>query len=342
MLLTDDDQTNDSNGWIALALTGIGFIPLFGSAIKGVGKVIIKNAGTSLEAALAVLRKLGKGDPVKYLRKIDWADISKQATALVKEKIIAIRDALNSITDSWFVKNTLSDAALISIKKNSEQLTQILPKVESGIKEGIQNLKSRMTKALDKYTGEVPHTGKTGEIKLVKTGELKAPKGNDLKGAKALEHKYTIVRNEFIGKYKGQKVTLKNIDVIQISYKRRSRESLDLLRKKFDSSIRKNYLKSLSKDPKKIAILKEAGFSEKQIAMIEKGYVPKGYNVHHKIPIDDGGTNDFKNLVLIRNNSEHYTITNAQRELTSKVPYGKSVDIEFPVPPDFLYPLNGH
>ncbi len=35
MLLTDDEETNDAAGWIALALTGIGFIPVFGSAIKG-------------------------------------------------------------------------------------------------------------------------------------------------------------------------------------------------------------------------------------------------------------------------------------------------------------------
>ncbi|GAA0824345.1 hypothetical protein GCM10009111_34990 [Colwellia asteriadis] len=28
MLLTDDDKANDSMGWIALALTGISFVPL--------------------------------------------------------------------------------------------------------------------------------------------------------------------------------------------------------------------------------------------------------------------------------------------------------------------------
>ncbi|SFC77779.1 hypothetical protein [Pseudoalteromonas denitrificans] len=120
MMLTDDEQANDSDGWIALTLTGIGFIPLFGSAVKGVGKVIVKNAHESLSAALAVLRKLGKGDPVKYLKNIDWADITKQATALIKEKIVGIRDALLSILNSnatWI----LSDTAEQSLKKNAEQ-----------------------------------------------------------------------------------------------------------------------------------------------------------------------------------------------------------------------------
>ncbi|MCP3672959.1 MAG: HNH endonuclease [Gammaproteobacteria bacterium] len=100
-------------------------------------------------------------------------------------------------------------------------------------------------------------------------------------------------------------------------------------------------MKSIGSDPGKIATMKEAGLSNAQIAKIAGGNVPKGYNVHHKIPLDGPGTNDFDNLVLIRNNSEHYTITNAQRDLTSHIPIGDTVKIEFPVPPGFLYPLKG-
>ncbi len=184
MVLSDDDEANDTSGWIALALTGIGFVPLFGSAIKGVGKVIIENARESLAPALAVMRKLGKGDPVSYLRKIDWADLTKQASDLIKEKIVGIRDALLSILSSkatWL----LSDAAEKSLKKNADQLTAILPKIEQGLKEGMQNLEKRMNKALDEYTGEMPHSGVTNVPKKTKTDELNAPKGNELTGAKA-------------------------------------------------------------------------------------------------------------------------------------------------------------
>ncbi len=183
MVLSDDDKANDSSGWIALALTGIGFVPLFGSAIKGVGKVIIENARESLAPALAVMRKLGKGDPVSYLRKIDWADLTKQASDLIKEKIVGIRDALLSILNSkatWL----LSDAAEKSLKKNADQLTAILPKVEQGLKEGMQNIEKRMNKALDEYTGEMPHSGVTNVPKKTKTDELNAPKGNKLTGAR--------------------------------------------------------------------------------------------------------------------------------------------------------------
>ena len=165
-----------------------------------------------------------------------------------------------------------------------------------------------------------------------------------LEGEKVLgvQSKNKVVATEFTGKYKGNPVTLKDVEVREINYTRRSRESLDELRKKFDSSVRKNYLKSIGSDPEKVKVMKAAGLSDAQIAKIAQGAVPKGYNVHHKIPIDDGGTNDFSNLVLIRNNSEHYTITNAQRDLTSEIPYGETAKIEFPVPPSFLYPLKGH
>ncbi|MBU2894370.1 hypothetical protein KO495_13730 [Colwellia sp. D2M02] len=184
MLLTDDNETNDTAGWIALALTGIGFVPVIGSAIKGVGKVIIENAGEVLTPALAVLRELGKGDPIKFLRDIDWADLAKQATDLIKEKVIAIKDALDGIISSYSMKLLLPNSAIDSIASMSQKLGEVLPKVELGMQKGMQDLEKKFSKALDEYTGEIPHVGKTGDIKKVKTDQLKAPKGNELKGAK--------------------------------------------------------------------------------------------------------------------------------------------------------------
>lgn len=148
--------------------------------------------------------------------------------------------------------------------------------------------------------------------------------------------------NEFTGRFKGQPVTLRDVEVQEINYTRVDRASYEDLRKQFDSSVRKNFLKSIGTDQEKIAVMKSAGLSDAQIGKIGQGGVPKGYNVHHKIPLDGGGTNDYSNLVLIKNNSEHYTITNAQRELTSHIPYGETVKIEFPIPPSFLYPLKGN
>ena len=183
MVLTDDDKANDTNGWIALTLTGIGFIPVLGSAVKGVGKVIVKNAEGAISLAAATLRKLGKGDPITYIKNIDWQDLGKQAAALIKEKVTAIRDALHSISDSWILRETLSDKALASIKQNADRLDEVLPKIDEGIASATNLIEAKANKAVKAYEGELPHRGRTGEVKKVKTNEVIGEKSNNLPGA---------------------------------------------------------------------------------------------------------------------------------------------------------------
>ncbi|QBG34926.1 polymorphic toxin type 15 domain-containing protein [Litorilituus sediminis] len=156
---------------------------LLGSAVKGVGKVIVKNANGAITLAATTLRKLGKGDPIAYIKNIDWQGLAKEGSALITEKIIALRDALNSITDSWVLKATLSDEAIASLTKHSKQLSEVLPKIEDGIAKAAKVLEAKTNKALDEYTGELAHAGKTGDVKKVKTDELDPPKGKKLPGA---------------------------------------------------------------------------------------------------------------------------------------------------------------
>ncbi|GAB5390362.1 MAG: hypothetical protein Alpg2KO_33300 [Alphaproteobacteria bacterium] len=55
--------------------------------------------------------------------------------------------------------------------------------------------------------------------------------------------------------------------------------------------------------------LKALGVTYKQMqVMSEKGRSPVGFNVHHKLPIGGGGTNDFANLCFIRNDPFHQEI----------------------------------
>ncbi|MGV7648686.1 hypothetical protein PJM23_29155, partial [Mycobacterium kansasii] len=52
---------------------------------------------------------------------------------------------------------------------------------------------------------------------------------------------------------------------------------------------------------------------------MRKGNVPLNYNVHHKLSLDDGGTNDFENLVLIENEPYHKVFTNMQSRMAQGV-----------------------
>jgi hypothetical protein len=64
------------------------------------------------------------------------------------------------------------------------------------------------------------------------------------------------------------------------------------------------------------AVLRDAGMSDADIAMMAKGRIPSGYQVHHVLPLDDGGTNATSNLVLIKNDPNHMLITLYQNKQT--------------------------
>ena len=183
MLLTDDDEANDTDAWLAFTLTGIGLVPVVGSAVKGVGKVILKNTGGSLSAALAVLRKLGKGDPVKYLRDINWQDLGKQSATEVKNIVKGLRDSLDDMSTSWHYDLLLPDAAIEGMQATVKRLDDVTPKIDQHMQQAAQEIGQRVNKALDEYQGQPPIRGVTDKPTKAKADELEPPKGNELPGA---------------------------------------------------------------------------------------------------------------------------------------------------------------
>ncbi|CAI6269076.1 HNH endonuclease signature motif containing protein [Bacillus inaquosorum] len=143
--------------------------------------------------------------------------------------------------------------------------------------------------------------------------------------------------DDFVGTLKGEQVLLKGVKVKEISYTKRSPEETAKLRRKFNSSIKKQFLKGLSNDPSKVKKLKKAGLTDKDIARMKDGLNPKGYQVHHKLPLDDGSTNDMDNLILIKNDPYHKAITNEQNSLTKGLTPGETKKINWPIPNGEIY-----
>ncbi|MGM0219158.1 T7SS effector LXG polymorphic toxin [Enterococcus sp. AZ126] len=170
-----------------------------------------------------------------------------------------------------------------------------------------------------------------GSVKVFGKGTLddymKAAKANFSKGSGAVD--------DFTGKLRGKEHTLKNVKTEVIDYIKRSPSEAKKLRNKFDSSVRKNFLKELGTDEK---YLKQLGFSEKDIARIKNGNVPQGWQVHHKLPLDDSGTNDFANLVLIENEPWHKVITNHQNSVARGMKPGDIKKVEWPMIDGNIYP----
>jgi hypothetical protein len=128
----------------------------------------------------------------------------------------------------------------------------------------------------------------------------------------------------------------------EISYTKRDRVEYNKLRAKFDSTERGKFLKEISNDPAKVKRLEKAGLTKEDIGKMRQGKVPGAkadeWEVHHKIPLDDGGTNSFDNLVLIKNDPYHKKLTRTQFESTKGLQVGETRTISLPVPNEFVYP----
>ena len=172
--------------------------------------------------------------------------------------------------------------------------------------------------------------------------ELKVLRG----GEQVLKHANDVKRAEqggagFVARLRGELVKLPGVSTQTIQYVKRTEEELAKLRRAFNNSEREKFLKHVASDPDKVAQLKAAGLSDIDIRMMRDGGVPDGFQVHHKLPLDDSGTNDIGNLVLIKNEPYHKALTNAQGELTRGMKPGETRTVDFPIPPGFVYPPGG-
>jgi len=112
----------------------------------------------------------------------------------------------------------------------------------------------------------------------------------------------------------------------------------DRERAKFDSSICGNWLKGLAENPAMVAQLKAAGLNDADIEDMKAREVPAGYQVHHKLPLDDGGTNDPSNFVIIKNDPYHIAITALHNSQCRGIPVGTTKVLDWPVPDGIIYP----
>lgn len=139
--------------------------------------------------------------------------------------------------------------------------------------------------------------------------------------------------NSYIGKTRGNAVLLKDIKLVSINYIKRSKKDALVLRKEFNRKAKKSFLEDLS-------ISQEAKnhFSPEVIARMREGGVPDNWQVHHKLPLDDGGTNAPDNLILIKNEPFHKALTNFQLNVTKGMQAGDQKTISWVIPQGKIYP----
>ncbi len=90
--------------------------------------------------------------------------------------------------------------------------------------------------------------------------------------------------------------TFNGFKLVEAEYRVPSKEERKKKRSSFDAA-REGFLKYIGE--KCVFQLRRLGITNEQLAQIKNGKVPNGYNVHHKLPLQGGGTNSFSNLIFI-------------------------------------------
>lgn len=138
----------------------------------------------------------------------------------------------------------------------------------------------------------------------------------------------------YLGKYKKAHVLLDDVNVSELNYVRRDRAEYTALRGEFNSTVRPNFLKSLSDHPDAVST-----FDSSDLLRLAEGKAPPVWQVHHKIPLDDSGTNAVDNLILMQTSPYHSALSKTQAIITKDLPYNASTNVLWPSPNGVIYPV---
>lgn len=140
--------------------------------------------------------------------------------------------------------------------------------------------------------------------------------------------------NSYLGKLRGESKVISGITIKDINYIKRGTAETAILRKEFDGTARKKFLSHIADSPEAAKT-----FNASQILRMNSGKSPDGWDVHHKLPLDDGGSNAFENLVLIEKEPYHKIFTNMQRAATKGMLPGETKITPWAIPFGTIYPL---
>ena len=278
--------------------------------------------------------------------------IASKAPTLVQNGILnfgsgAISTALNEGAEGKSARKIVNNSAKMGLMTS---LTGVGFDSLPYVNKGLSNIVSRFNNMGLKPAFATNYTSSVDEFKNF-VGPFKKPSIYGGTGAanieiasidksittagKKVETSIGSVGEDFVGRLRGKEVKLEGVKTKEIEYVKRDTVDLQKLRNEFDSSTRKELLKDLSKDTDN---LKKAGFSTKDIIKLQKGRVPDGWQVHHKLPLDDSGINTFDNMILIRNEPYHKVITNFQNSFAKQLTTGEVRTVNWPIPEGSIYP----
>ena len=122
--------------------------------------------------------------------------------------------------------------------------------------------------------------------------------------------------------------------LIDVEYKVPPKREREARRSQF-KGIRADFLREIGRTHEKE--LRAIGMNDAMIEMVKSGRTPKGYNVHHTLPIHGGGKNEFSNFILMPippHDDLHHKVLDAQ---VLKMQEGDSKMVKLPWSDDMVY-----
>lgn len=121
----------------------------------------------------------------------------------------------------------------------------------------------------------------------------------------------------------------------KVTFRVPSKEERAARRLEFEQEKRAEFIKFLAKTQR--PALLAAGITKKQIAGMENGFTPHGFNTHHKLPIYGGGKNEFSNFILIKNDPYHTDIHKVSDLQICQMQDGETKTVKMPVPDGSIF-----
>lgn len=146
---------------------------------------------------------------------------------------------------------------------------------------------------------------------------------------------YLMQNNDFIRVRPVDKTIVHNCIVIDdFKYTKKSRNLYNAERTYFEKQVVGDFVKKIAKENRNELL--NLGLSDMDIDDMLNGNIPNGFQVHHKIPLDDGGTNDFDNLIFI-DKYTHRVFTGYQNSIVRGLVEGDVRVVAWVIPEGNIY-----
>ncbi|WP_179999196.1 hypothetical protein [Acinetobacter sp. YH12239] len=122
-----EQEKNKVLNWVSVILCLLPLIPIFGGVLKGIGRLlitVIKDASKAAEVAtaiLAFLRKMGYGDPIKFVNTLKFSKYQTKILSEFKNFIARLKSSIQFF---------LSKTSVVLPKHVQQQLNSFLPELD--------------------------------------------------------------------------------------------------------------------------------------------------------------------------------------------------------------------